>query len=540
MMRTIRMLLLAVLIVTLGLLLTGTSVTLPFVSASAASITDSQLAFEPPARPIVGPPGPRSNDTVPGVVTPEPVPPTTSMQVAPQPTTSLPPTVSAPVQPVTCGLLTNFDQFGNWKRGDEPYGTFAQTAEQAYSSPYSGKLTYSFPTPGNDYVVFKRTMPLGGIGKAVTAWVYGDASGHYLNCWVQDATGEVWSFPFGRVQHTGWQLMSAPLDVNGAWPTGHVSGPANGILEYPVSLHALVLDDAPDTYTGAGTIYIDDLSCSEIAIAASPEGISPPPPGPQTTPGSPSQGQSSAACTVTLLEPADGSQFSDETEIVTLRWQSNRALAPNEYFFVNVPFPHGGQTWYDGTWRDPGQRLPDGTRDTSWNLRDYLCQPEFSDTGGYSWYVALMQQVGAEKSLKDLVICKSSTRSFTWSGCAPPAPPPGDDGYDLYVRRIDFMSGSPSVGDPVTVFIMIATDISPDGEPYFPKSHFRWRIDGDSPWHEESCPDNTMYASCTKEVHFSYDSSGEHNFKVEADNRDEVSETDEGNNTKKWPMNVSP
>ncbi len=176
----------------------------------------------------------------------------------------------------------------------------------------------------------------------MTAWVYGDASGHYLNCWVQDATGEVWSFPFGRLQHTGWQLMSAPLDVNGAWPTGHVSGPANGILEYPVSLHALVLDDAPDTNTGAGTIYIDDLSVARSPCPISGR-LSPPPPRPADHTRWPSQGQSSAACTITLLEPATAAN-SVRNEIVTLRGNPTVHL-PQRVLLRQRAFPPGGQTW---------------------------------------------------------------------------------------------------------------------------------------------------------------------------------------------------
>jgi len=105
---------------------------------------------------------------------------------------------------------------------------------------------------------------------------------------------------------------------------------------------------------------------------------------------------------------------------------------------------------------------------------------------------------------------------------------------------MDFSTDSPSVGDTVHVFIMIATDISPDGGPYFPESHFRWRIDGDSPWHEESCSENNTAASCTMDFDVTYDSPGEHNFKVEADSQDQVGETDEGNNSEKWPINVSP
>ena len=73
------------------------------------------------------------------------------------------------------------------------------------------------------------------------------------------------------------------------------------------------------------------------------------------------------------MSPPDGASFGDETSAVTLQWQFDRALAPDEYFFVTVTYPHDGQTWYDGTWVDPARQIPSGTRDTSWELEDYLC-----------------------------------------------------------------------------------------------------------------------------------------------------------------------
>lgn len=503
-----------------------------FVSAEVGPPPGAQ-----PAYPIYAPPGPKPDEGIRVVPTATTQPPAPAITLLPPPVITqlpspavVPPTSAAPARPAACGLLTDFEQFGTWKRGDEPYGTFVQASELAHSGVFSGRLNYNFPTPGNDYVVFLRNIPMGGAGQAVTAWVYGDNSGHYLNCWIKDAQGEVWSFTFGQIKHTGWQLMIAPLDVLGAWPNGHVSGPANGVLDYPISLAALVLDDAPDTYVGSGVIYIDDLSCAEVAVV--------PQPSPQVGP-SP-QAPVSDDCVITLLEPAQGREFGSETQNVTLRWSLNRALGPQEYFFVAVLFPHNGQTWYDGTWRDPSQRLPDGTRDTSWNLREYLCGPGFSDTGWYKWFVTVSQQAGPEKAMNDRVVCASEKRDFKWSGCVPTPSAGGSGEYDLYVRRIDLSTDHPSVGETVTAYIMIATDVSPDGGAYFPASRFRWRKDADSPWHEESCGDDFHYAKCDKTVSFSYDSPGEHNFKVEADIDNTVPELDENNNSRKVKLIVSP
>ena len=258
---------------------------------------------------------------------------------------------------------------------------------------------------------------MGGQGNAVTAWVYGDNSGYYLNVWIKDAQGEVWQFTFGQIQHVGWQQMVAPLDVLGAWPAGHVSGLANGALDYPINFHALVLDDAPDSIMGSGVIYIDELSCAEGSAITSPPVLPPGQPGPSMP--------SSPACRIDLLEPPDDSRFGPANETVTLRWQVDRPLAANEYYFVNVEFPHGGATWFDGTWRNPSQLLPDGTTNTHWTLRDYLCLPGFSDTGWYRWHVSARVQSDPKKTMEDTVVCESGNRSFERTGCFP-TPTPTD------------------------------------------------------------------------------------------------------------------
>ncbi len=157
-----------------------------------------------------------------------------------------------------CEILTDFEVFGPWERGDEPYGLFGPSREQVHSGMVSGKLVYQFPTPEMTMwcscAIFRS-----GAGQGSESLVYGDGSGHFLNAWVKDANGELWSFPFGQIEHEGWRQMVAVLDVSGAWPTGHLAGPANGILDYPIHFWALVLDDAPDAYQGQGSLFVDDL-----------------------------------------------------------------------------------------------------------------------------------------------------------------------------------------------------------------------------------------------------------------------------------------
>jgi len=112
--------------------------------------------------------------------------------------------------------------------------------------------------------------------------------------------------------------------------------------------------------------------------------------------------------------------------------------------------------------------------------------------------------------------------------------------YDLYVRRMDFTPPNPAVIDTISLVVMIATDTYPSGGPFFPASHFRWRKGPGFDWQEESCPANTQYASCTKTVTFKYPSIGYYDVEVQADNRNEVAETNENNNVKVWTLTISP
>lgn len=165
------------------------------------------------------------------------------------------------------GVFYNFEQPGNWQRGDEDNGTFVQSSAQAHDGTYSGELAYDFSSSGNDYVVFLHNQALSGEPEGISAWVYGDGSGHFLNVWFRDADGQTWQMNFGQVAHTGWRQMVAVLDPNASWPAGHISGTDNGAIDYPVSFQGLVLDDGEDSFQGEGSIYIDDLS-AEDSIAS--------------------------------------------------------------------------------------------------------------------------------------------------------------------------------------------------------------------------------------------------------------------------------
>jgi len=210
--------------------------------------------------------------------TPAPTP-TIAPSDTPRPAATVAPqATAAPAKP---GVVLDFESFGTWKRGDEPYGTFVQSSERKHDGASSGKLAYDVPAADKHYVVFERVpaLPISGQPAALTLWVYGDGSNHYLNGWIQDSAGEVRQFTFGQIRHAdSWQPMVATFDPKAPWPQGHISGPDNSALDYPISFRGLVLDVVPKTgatkYTG--TIFVDDLTTGATTAAApAPAGSTP-------------------------------------------------------------------------------------------------------------------------------------------------------------------------------------------------------------------------------------------------------------------------
>lgn len=227
---------------------------------------------EPTQTPIiviitVVPPTPTAppTPTVLATETPEPTP-----TIVPSPAPTRVPTIRPTAAPTAAqsavsasGLVLDFESFGTWRIGDEPYGSFTQSTEKVHAGQYAAKFSYQIPKVERNYVVFRRNPPatIPGQPTALKLWVFGDGSGHFLNVWVRDSAGEVRQFTFGRVTHTGqWLEMVVALDTQAEWPQGHISGPDNGQLDYPISLDAFVLDAIPDGGGPfAGTIYLDDL-----------------------------------------------------------------------------------------------------------------------------------------------------------------------------------------------------------------------------------------------------------------------------------------
>lgn len=212
------------------------------------------------------------------------------------------------------GLITDFETWGTWKRGDEAWGTFTQSKEQVYAGSYSGKLTYSFPATSNNYLVFRRTISIAGQPAALKVMVYGDGSGNFLNAWVQDANGQLWQFTFGQIYHTGWQQMSATLDVSRGWPNQAVGGSAKTVAPvYPLRFYALLLDGYREDVPFQGVVYVDDLLAGAAdKLTPIPTAINTPTP---TSPANPS-----------ISFRADRTSLS-AGECTTLRWDVDNVTA---------------------------------------------------------------------------------------------------------------------------------------------------------------------------------------------------------------------
>jgi hypothetical protein len=201
---------------------------------------------------------------------------------------------AAPAQPVQAGLITGFESFGRWQRGDEPHGTFTQSTTQVAEGAFAAELKYTFPAAaGNrNYVVFQPApaLPIAGNPAALQLAVYGDGAGHYLNIWVGDAANHTWQFTFGQIRHAGWATLTAPLTLGQPWPVGSISGGDNITqLTPPLVVKALVLDGVPDGVESNGAIYLDALGVTANATVAPPPTAAPNAPtiAPTTVPADP-------------------------------------------------------------------------------------------------------------------------------------------------------------------------------------------------------------------------------------------------------------
>jgi len=163
----------------------------------------------------------------------------------------------SPAQPQT---IADFERFGAWRRGDQPYGTFTQSGAQVRSGAAAGQLTYGIPEDAaQKFVVFTTSgQPALAPGTSqLGIWVYGDGGGSAIKVWLRGAGGEVLQYRLGYVGGAGWQFLSSAI-TGPVESYNRISGTAS-TLSFPATLAAIVLDNS-EARVRSGTIFLDDIT----------------------------------------------------------------------------------------------------------------------------------------------------------------------------------------------------------------------------------------------------------------------------------------
>jgi hypothetical protein len=157
-------------------------------------------------------------------------------------------------------VVLDFEDARSWEAG-QGKGSLTHTSGQGYNSNGAGALNYNFASAGNDFEGFSppSDISIPGSPRQMGIWVKGNGSGHELKVWLRDAENEVLQFRLGVIGPGDWRFVSTPLTQQ-VEDWNRISGSGNLRLDYPISLVAFILDDNPNTETGSGTFYIDNLT----------------------------------------------------------------------------------------------------------------------------------------------------------------------------------------------------------------------------------------------------------------------------------------
>ncbi|GAC1545395.1 MAG: flagellar filament outer layer protein FlaA [Herpetosiphon sp.] len=159
-------------------------------------------------------------------------------------------------------IVLPFEDAGGWAApypgGKPPIGV---STEHVHSGRSAGVITYQFTTPNNDYVAFERAAatPLPAGTTRLGLWVYGDGSGHILQIQLTDSKNETLQYRLGFIGLPGWQFLQT--SITGPVEDGNrITRGGTGRLDGAVRIKALVVAPHPDTATGTGKIFVDDLT----------------------------------------------------------------------------------------------------------------------------------------------------------------------------------------------------------------------------------------------------------------------------------------
>jgi hypothetical protein len=163
------------------------------------------------------------------------------------------------LQPGQASIVLDFNTPLEWTSGNPSNGTLTHSTAQARSGS-AGELSYNAATSGNDFVGFNPSeeIAIPGTPSQLGIWVYGNGSGLELWAWLRDAEGEILKYRLGIVGTGDWRFISIP--INETLLDWQVDNDTNRRVDFPATLVGFALEDNPDTDTGSGTIYIDDLT----------------------------------------------------------------------------------------------------------------------------------------------------------------------------------------------------------------------------------------------------------------------------------------
>ena len=163
-------------------------------------------------------------------------------------------------------LITNFDDGRTPVLVGQqlPEGCHAELAtEEARSGSQSAKLHYNYP--GVEGIMFSGIgvsggrITLAGEPTEFRVWVRGDGSGQSVRVRLVDRAAETFQWTLGKLDFTGWRLMSCRLDrIEGFW-----GGNGDGKIDYPLTFDCVLVDS--DIEPTAGDVFFDDLSYITLA-----------------------------------------------------------------------------------------------------------------------------------------------------------------------------------------------------------------------------------------------------------------------------------
>lgn len=161
--------------------------------------------------------------------------------------------------------LADFDQPSDsadwasfWSNGGA--GRLTHTTAQVKSGEGAAMLHGAFSVT-NGYFVLACATPIPPDTTAIRMWVYGDASGHALECRIIDRTSETFLYPLAEtVDWTGWRLLTATADT----PARTWGGNQNARIDNPARL-AL---QASANKIGKVAFIVDEVELSARLTAA--------------------------------------------------------------------------------------------------------------------------------------------------------------------------------------------------------------------------------------------------------------------------------